>query len=146
MNGNRAASRLYKFETEALGANYIPDQRIGVLRTLARRVWHQTNSVGRLRLMFGLGMLRYNEPISFTEIVPGGHEITLIAGERNAIILLHEIAHCMGPRTHGADFTRLYIDLLALYTSHSRVYLEREAITHRIAGYELGRNGRGPSQ
>lgn len=59
------------------------------------------------------GKVVYKRGVSYSVLRENGDVIiALVRGQRNEIVLLHEIAHCMGHWNHGARFVARYLSLL----------------------------------
>lgn len=57
------------------------------------------------------------------------HQITMPRWARTEIVLLHELAHVLAPRSvrHHWPFARLFLDLVSTFSSHSNMLLLRES-------------------
>lgn len=94
-----------------------PECSIKTLRKLARRIW--STYCGRVpcpAVVAGRGMKRNNSLLSYSE----GGRVVLSRNMRNRVMLCHELAHELGPSTHGWRFQNLYADLLDRYSGISR--------------------------
>lgn len=85
------------------------------LEELLRQVWikHGRKGVKTPRLTFGEGTPHAGHRSSFADRYS---HIELVPGDRNVMILLHEITHTLGfGAPHGRGFARKYVDLLVEY-------------------------------
>ena len=110
--------RLYKFEeifSKELPA-YVKRQRsLPFLKYMLKDVWlkHGRKGVKHPELAFGEGTPHEGERVSFCD---GYSQIELVVGDRNVLILLHEITHALGfGNPHGKGFVRKYVELLVEY-------------------------------
>lgn len=108
-----AVTRLfYLFERECIPQG--PDTPIAVLRRLAKRIWRE--QTGRRdqcpTIVAGNGCRQNNRWISYCE---GRSKIVLARHERRIPVLIHEMAHALGPETHGRAFERRFFVLMDLY-------------------------------
>lgn len=64
-------------------------------------------------LRFGPGTKFHGRYLSYNDNTgKGGQYIELAPGERNFYVLLHELAHALGPEQHGLKFAQIYHELL----------------------------------
>lgn len=69
-------------------------------------------------LIFGPGTKFNGRYISYTGGNYGNPDlIELSPGERNFYVLIHELAHALGPTKHGIKFAEIYHDLLSHKTT-----------------------------
>lgn len=63
---------------------------------------------------FGPGTKYHGRYLSYTMPLKGGMQVIELApGERNFYVLVHELAHALGPYQHGLRFAQIYHDLLS---------------------------------
>jgi len=110
--------RLYWFESifsKELPA-YVRRQRSEIfLRYMLADGWkkHGCKGVKQPQLTFGKGTPHHGKRCSFADKYS---HIELVPGDRNVMILLHEITHTLGFGTpHGRGFARKYVELLVEY-------------------------------
>jgi len=106
--------RLYRFEdvfSMALPEFTRRGCTLTTLRELAAKVWARYGRKGLPvpSITFGPGIPHGNYRASWAE---GYSKIELMPGQRNRMVLLHELTHTLGHSTHGKGFVRKYIRLL----------------------------------
>lgn len=104
--------KLYNWEAEWVKTP--PLQPIAVLRRLGERIWRE-NTRRRDRcpvVVAGRGIEQGGNLLSYCE---GRSRIVLARHQRERRTLIHEMAHALGPETHGHRFQERYADLLGRY-------------------------------
>jgi len=123
---------LYRAEGVALSANkFANTQRdMAYLNRLALRIWN-AEAPGRKfpSIAAGKGVRHGNQLLSFCL---GYSEIVLARGQRNVLVLLHELTHALGPCTHGKKFVRTHFYLLQKYARFSWALLQGVAAERGI--------------
>lgn len=108
--------RVYGYEDSYLSTiKKLGKQRdLGSLMRFANKIWseHYTGNRKLPEIRFGPGTREYGYPLSYTE---GFSLIELAPGQRNSLTLTHELIHAIGPSEHGANFVRLYYQVLEKY-------------------------------
>lgn len=105
--------RVYLFES-TLGLGEV-EEPIAQLRALARRVW-RAESGRRDRCPEVVAGRGYAWPSGgLSSYCEGRRRIVLARHQRCRKILLHELAHALGPTTHGRRFQDRYAHLLLRY-------------------------------
>lgn len=101
--------RLYAWESEFV----IPvrQQSMRALRAWARKVWEDMAHprYGCPVIVAGNGHRQNGRWMSYCE---GRSRIVLARQDRNRRILAHELAHALGPETHGIRFQERYAEIL----------------------------------
>ena len=87
------------------------------LKKLLKKVWHEedTRGLSHPYVVAGKGTL-HND--AFTSYTTGFSYIQLARHQRNSLVLLHELTHCLGFHTHGRRFVKRYFDLLVKYLGY----------------------------
>ena len=102
--------KVYAFEDQ------LPRRPAGIrsLRRLARRIWRAYHRRGNRcpAVIAGRGIPSNGTLASYCL---GYTEIVLARQHRNRMVLIHEMTHALGPRTHGIRFQNLYAELLDRY-------------------------------
>lgn len=90
---------------------------IHFLRRLLVEIWGHESPAGKStpELVFGKGMWYRDGFVSYCQ---GHSKIELARGQRNAMILIHEIVHALGHRWHNDAFIRRYLGLLQKYAKY----------------------------
>lgn len=81
------------------------------------------------RVAFGPGTPHCGKRVSFCQ---GRTYIELVKGDRDYLILLHELVHASGPVNHGRMFVRRYLAWLAKYAGLDYYLLMNLAWTWRV--------------
>lgn len=129
MNASAWGRRIYRWELTHLRVSDTPylgwERSIDELRAMTARIWrHEAPAATPMpAVVAGRGCIGSSSLLSFYE--PNQHRIVLCRQQRNFGVLLHEIAHALGPRdriSHGPAF----IDrVLGLYVQYGRVPMWR---------------------
>jgi len=86
---------------------------IGTLIELAELIWREEKIEKPLPcISFGPGISHGNELYSWCD----GTEIELAKGQRDVLVMIHELVHAMGYPYHDKKFLAEYIYLLVTYT------------------------------
>ena len=89
------------------------------LQRLAARIWRE-NTRRRDRcpaVVAGRGLMQAGRLVSYCL---GRCRIVLARNQRTRHVLIHEMAHALGPETHGSRFQNRYADLLIRYADKIR--------------------------
>lgn len=131
----RETRALYSFEaTIKLSPTIEQDRPIAELRALARRVWvaEGRSLVSCPTLIAHEGDRYYNGRFCSWSSRPW-NTIGLSRNQRNVKILLHELAHALGPQTHGVAFVRRYFGLLVQHAKVDPGFLLTTATKLKVA-------------
>ena len=117
---------LYRIEREFLQTTneYASKQRdLPFLERLAHRVWNAEAPAGRKfpSIEFGKGVSYGGSWLSYCL---GYTQIVLSKGQRDVLVLLHELTHALGPGVHGPRFVKLYFYLLRKYARFNHDFLQ----------------------
>lgn len=122
-----ATRRMYYLHNTYLGTHPLFRQDVpkSKLVKFAERVWaemtaHRPKNYACPLIVYGKGWPVGTGRASYCE---GRSRVELVRGQRNKMILLHEIAHALGPVNHGDRFVQVYFDLLSRFTRISRKWL-----------------------
>lgn len=124
-------------EEHRLSAN---DMKLEPLTVFASGVWlketkHRSRVYKCPSIEFGEGM-KQGVAGDLTSYCEGRSKIVLVPGQRNKIVLLHELTHALGPVGHGRTFTDMYFRLLLTYTNISkkwlRAHVEKSGLTFPV--------------
>jgi len=80
-------------------------------------------------LVFGKGMWYRDGFVSYCQ---GHSKIELARGQRNVLILVHEITHALGHQWHNDAFIRRYLGLLCRYAKYDATVIAELARTRGI--------------
>jgi hypothetical protein len=107
---------LINAEAGVLSCNAWATQRrtIHFLRRRLIEIWAHESPAGKSmpELVFGKGMWYRDGFVSYCQ---GHSKIELAPGQRNVLILIHEITHALGHQWHNDGFIRRYLGLLREY-------------------------------
>ena len=131
--------RLYQFEEVNL-LTYAKHNEAGSkarplywLQELALSIWFENNRHKRRwrcpEVAFGPGVFWCGQYQSYCL---GNSYVELALGQRNAIVLIHEMTHVLGPGLHNRNFCHLNFDLLERYLGYDKTELEFHAAWHGI--------------
>ena len=117
---------LYRIEREFLHTtNDYANRTISMkrLNRLAKRVWAAEAPEGRRfpTITAGKGVMYGGAWLSYCL---GYTEIVLARGQRNILVMLHELTHALGPCVHGPKFVKLYFYLLRKYARFHGDFLQ----------------------
>lgn len=126
--------RLYSFEanSKAISKYAQRNRSLRFLLSVADEVWAKHGRKGRgvPAVAFGEGTPHGASVASYCE---GFRYIELVEGQRNVVVLVHELTHAMGyGNPHGNGFVRKYFDLLVEFGRCERGALVLEASTFGI--------------
>lgn len=115
-----ATRNLYKSESdmiEQIWGMRRPRSMVA-LQTALDMLWEHYAAVVNSRrrkpdLRFGPGTKYHGRSLSYTVDTDPGQVIELAPGERNFYVLIHELAHALGPSQHGLRFAQIYHDVLS---------------------------------
>jgi hypothetical protein len=138
MSGSAATRKAYQFHwrLNEMSAALRRDRPIGELRELARRIWREEGtSIPFPNIVCGRGWeLEYWKLCSYVEaLVPA--RIVLSRDMRSVLVLIHELAHVLGPwdkLDHGPAFQARNFHLLSRYGGASPADLIAAALEARL--------------
>lgn len=122
-------AELYDFECQVLHATiwYEQEHQFDLMHTMLSGIWVQEH--GDLstcpKLVKKENPLVTYQGTTTSYYDPDTHSIALIEGQRNLVVLVHEVAHAMGCYNHDWRFRKLYFRLLDNYVGIKRSWLEQ---------------------
>lgn len=110
----------------------LDDTPMNELQALALQIWKDRRMPKTLYVSGGRGTPHGNRLFSYCQKLGTEVRIVLARPQRNLFVLLHEMAHALGPHDHNRQFARLHLDLLTRYGGASRKKLVRSMEQHEI--------------